>query len=115
MGAAMTPEGKLKKKVKEFLVSRGAVYVPVITGGMGRRGTADALVCYKGRFLAIECKATSKGKLTALQAKFGEEVEKAGGDYLLVYGDQDWEEYLRNILWCFDIGHKAKILREVFW
>lgn len=58
----MTPEGKVKKKVKEYLISIGAWYYMPVSNGMGRVGCPDILVCYKGNFIAIETKAPGKIK-----------------------------------------------------
>jgi len=58
----MTPEGKVKKKCKEYLKSIGAWYYMPVSNGMGRVGCPDILVCYKGRFLAFETKAPGKIK-----------------------------------------------------
>lgn len=63
---ASTPEAKVKKKVVEILKSVGAYYFYPVTGGFGMSGVPDIICCYKGRFIAIECKA-GKGKTTALQ------------------------------------------------
>ena len=67
---AMTPEGKVKKKVKEYLQSIGAWYYMPVSNGMGRVGCPDILVCYKGLFLAFETKAPGKIKnVTANQQR----------------------------------------------
>jgi hypothetical protein len=58
----MTPEGKVKKKVKEYLKSIGAWYYMPVSNGMGRAGCPDILVCYKGLFMAFETKAPGKIK-----------------------------------------------------
>lgn len=58
----MTPEGKVKKKVKEYLQSIGAWYYMPVSNGMGRSGCPDILVCYKGLFMAFETKAPGKIK-----------------------------------------------------
>ena len=65
---AMTPEGKVKKSVRQVLDRLGAYYVMPVTGGYGRQGAPDFLVCYRGKFYGIECKANG-GKTTALQDK----------------------------------------------
>tara|TARA_R110000796_G_scaffold43778_3_gene107369 strand:+ start:138 stop:446 length:309 start_codon:yes stop_codon:yes gene_type:complete len=59
---AMTPEGKVKKKVREYLQSIGAWYYMPVSNGMGRVGCPDILVCYKGLFMAFETKAPGKIK-----------------------------------------------------
>ena len=78
-----TPESKVKKRVKEILKNLGAYYVMPVTGGYGRSGAPDFLVCYKGRFIGIECKA-GKNKPTALQEKNLREIEDAGGSSLVI-------------------------------
>ena len=62
----MTPEGKVKKKCKEYLKSIGAWYYMPVSNGMGRVGCPDILVCYEGRFLAFETKAPGKIKNVTL-------------------------------------------------
>jgi hypothetical protein len=78
-----TPEVKVKQKVKAVLKNLGAYYVMPVTGGYGRSGAPDFLVCYKGRFIGIECKA-GKNKPTALQEKNLREIEDAGGSSLVI-------------------------------
>jgi len=63
----MTPERKVKTIVVDTLKKMGCYYCTPMTGGFGNSGVPDILVCYKGKFIGIECKA-GNGKLTALQA-----------------------------------------------
>lgn len=79
----MTPEAKVKAKVREVLKKSGAYYVMPVTGGYGKQGAPDFLVCYLGRFIGIECKA-GRGVPTALQAKNLNSIEDAGGYSLVV-------------------------------
>ena len=66
----MTPEGRVKKKVKEYLQSIGAWYYMPVSNGMGRVGCPDILVCYKGLFLVFETKAPGKiANVTANQQR----------------------------------------------
>ena len=62
----MTPEAKVKKKVKQILDDISCYHFSPQTGGYGKSGIPDIIACYKGRFIAIECKA-GKGQVTALQ------------------------------------------------
>lgn len=78
-----TPEVKVKNKVKAVLKNLGAYYVMPVTGGYGNSGAPDFLVCYKGRFIGIECKA-GRNKPTALQEKNLREIEDAGGSGLVI-------------------------------
>jgi len=75
---AMTPEGKVKKKVVEQLKALGCYYFFPATGGYGKSGVPDVVGCYNGRFFGIECKA-GKGKTTALQDKNLKEIGDARG------------------------------------
>lgn len=77
---AMTPEGKVKKKVKEYLQSIGAWYYMPVSNGMGRVGCPDILVCYKGLFMAFETKAPGKIKnVTPNQQREIDEIQRANG------------------------------------
>tara|TARA_B100000809_G_scaffold167848_1_gene165210 strand:- start:219 stop:515 length:297 start_codon:yes stop_codon:yes gene_type:complete len=82
---AMTPEGKVKKKVKEFLASVGAWYYMPVSNGMGRAGCPDILVCYRGSFLAFEIKAPGKvNNTTANQDREIAGINKAQGIAIVV-------------------------------
>jgi hypothetical protein len=74
----MTPEGKVKQRVKKELDELGAYYFMPATGGFGRSGIPDFIGCHKGVFFAIECKA-GKGIPTALQERELKNITKAGG------------------------------------
>lgn len=66
----MTPEGRVKAKIKRALDALGAdawYYMPVSTG-YGKHGVPDFLLCIKGRFMSIEAKANG-GQCTALQER----------------------------------------------
>jgi hypothetical protein len=82
----MTPEGKVKDKVKRLFKSMGVYYAMPATGGYGVSGVPDFLVCLKGRFIGVECKA-GKGKPTALQLKNLAEIEASGGISVIVNED----------------------------
>jgi Holliday junction resolvase len=73
-----TPESKVKKQVKEILKNLGAYYVMPVTSGYGNSGAPDFLVCIRGKFIGIECKA-GKGKVTALQQRNLDQIDLAGG------------------------------------
>ncbi len=76
-----TPEGKVKKEVKEFLDSLGEdcwYYCPVPMG-YGKRGVPDFIICYKGFFLAPETKRAKGGTSQVWQDDQQEAIRKAGG------------------------------------
>ena len=76
---AMTPEKKVKQRVVNLLKELDDVYYffPA-TCGYGRSGVPDIVVCYKGMFYGIECKAGSN-KATALQTRELENINAAEG------------------------------------
>jgi Holliday junction resolvase len=79
----MTPEAKVKASVTKILKEFGAYYFSPMTGGFGRSGVPDIIACYRGFFLAIECKA-GKNKPTALQEREMGKVNAAGGMAILI-------------------------------
>lgn len=79
----MTPEGKVKKRVRKVLDELNAYYVMPVTGGYGNSGAPDFLVCHKGKFFGIECKA-GDNKPTALQYKNLHHIQECGGVGLVV-------------------------------
>ena len=79
----MTPEAKVKKKVVDVLKKNNAYYFFPATGGYGRSGVPDIVCCYRGIFLAIECKAGSN-KPTALQQSEMQKISTAQGFVLVV-------------------------------
>jgi pantoate kinase len=74
----MTPEAKVKAKVKKVLNEMDAYYAMPIGDGFGNSGVPDFLVCYQGVFFGIECKAKGN-KPTALQLHHMMQIRKAGG------------------------------------
>ena len=92
---AMTPEGKVKAKVKKTLDMMGAYYFMPTTGGYGRSGIPDIIGCFCGVFFAIECKA-GKGKPTALQEREINRIRNGGGQAWLV--NEENVEQLHDLL-----------------
>ena len=80
---AMTPEAKVKKKIKETLDSMGAYFIQPIGTGFGSNGAPDIIACYKGFYIGIEAKA-GKGKTTALQEFNLTRIKAMGGLALVI-------------------------------
>jgi pantoate kinase len=91
----LTPEGKVKKRVKGILTQVGAYYAMPMGTGFGNSGVPDFLVCKQGLFYGIECKAGGN-KPTALQLKNLDDIRKAGGIALVI--DETNVETLRKEL-----------------
>ena len=78
---ALTPEGKVKQKIRKFLdtLPRCWHFAPV-SNGLGVAGIPDILCVINGRFVGIECKAPGKElNTTANQDRVIESINKAGG------------------------------------
>lgn len=93
----MTPEGKVKAEIREYLKSIGAYYVQPIGSGYGA-ASLDFFVCYRGRFIAIEAKRPG-GKPTPRQALIMQEVLEAGGYPLLVDDVDELKRFIERWHW----------------
>lgn len=82
---ALTPEGKVKRKVVEVLKGHGVWYFFPANNGFGMAGIPDIIAVVKGQFLGIEVKADKTKKPTALQVQCGAKIQKAGGWWTVVY------------------------------
>lgn len=91
----MTPEGKVKDKVKKVLKELKAYYVMPATGGYGASGAPDFIVCYDSMFYGIECKANGN-QPTALQLKHLSEIRDAGGKSFVI--DENNVGQLKDLL-----------------
>lgn len=88
----MTPEGKIKAKVKRAMERFGddAYRFMPVQNGMGAP-SLDFLYCIKGYFFAIETKAPGK-KLTRRQEVTAAVIARAGGHVFMVDGDESLTE-----------------------
>ena len=91
----MTPEAKVKAKLYKVLKEWGVYYFSPVTGGYGKSGVPDIICCYKGRFIAIECKA-GKNKPTPLQEAEMEKIRAAHGVAAVI--NEDNIDLLEQIL-----------------
>lgn len=78
----MTPEGRIKERLKKLLKAHGAYYHMPVQNGMGAP-SLDFVCCHRGRFFAIETKAGNK-KMAERQEHTASEMRKAGGLAFLV-------------------------------
>lgn len=79
----MTPEAKVKAKIKALLKEHNVYYAMPIGTGYGNAGVPDFLCCANGKFLAIEAKA-GKGSTTLLQEKNLRQISECGGTALVI-------------------------------
>jgi len=93
----MTPEAKVKKRVREMLDKLGIYHFSPPGMGLGRAGIPDIIACYNGHFVAIECKAGTN-KPTPLQERELNRIMNAGGEAFVVNEDNITELHER-LLW----------------
>ena len=93
----MTPEAKVKAKVRRMLDEMGIYYFFPPANGYGRAGIPDIIGCCLGRFIAIECKA-GKNTTTALQERELQRIADAGG-FTFIANEHNHDE-LRGHLLC---------------
>lgn len=82
-----TPEGKVKRKLDEWLDANmpGHWKVKPRGGPFGKAGCPDVLICWQGVFIAIEVKS-DVGEPSALQIMNLKMIQKAGGVAVLLRG-----------------------------
>jgi hypothetical protein len=90
---AATPEKRVKDKCVELIKNFNAYHFFPPANGMGRAGIPDIVVCFKGKFLGIECKAGAN-KTTALQERELAAIQRAGGSAMVIR--EDTLEFLRD-------------------
>ena len=113
--AKQTPEGKVKKKLLDFLKSLGGdcfYYMPV-QNGMGQTGIPDVMAIIKGVPFAFECKATPKQHPTVLQAYALDRIHKARGIAWVV--DSETVEYVVQHIERFVSMAKTMVLSDDDW
>ena len=81
----MTPEGKIKQRIKRLLDNYPHYRFMPVQMGMGQT-TLDFLICCNGRFCAIEAKAPGK-QPTDQQRQRIKEIRAAGGETFVIDGD----------------------------
>jgi Holliday junction resolvase len=89
-------EKNIENKIKTYLKSIGAYCVKYHGNKFSQVGVADLLVCYKGRFLAIEIK-NEIGKTSPLQEENILMVKKAGGISFVARSVEEVKEIIKDI------------------
>lgn len=80
----MTPEGKVKDKVKALLKKHNVYWHMPVQNGMGSP-SLDFICCANGLYLAIETKAPG-GKPTPRQVTTMHSIKEAGGTVMVIDG-----------------------------
>ena len=93
----MTPEGKVKKRVKAILDELKVYHFSPMQNGMGRAGIPDIVACHGGKFIGIECKA-GDNKPTALQERELNRILNAGGEAFVI-NEENIEQLREELIW----------------
>lgn len=83
----MKPEAKVKSEARKIIKAYAAYYLPIVMHSQMPTGTPDANSCYRGRYIAIEYKATAKSMPTPIQKRRLFEIRQAGGIALVINKD----------------------------
>jgi hypothetical protein len=89
---ADTPEGKVKKDIKKWLVEHGIWFFMPVPTGRGVVGIPDFICCWNGFFIAIEAKS-AKGRATPAQKGNLQDITRAGGIALVIRSVAELKEY----------------------
>lgn len=90
------PEKKVETQIKNYLDSLGAYYLKVHGSMYQPAGTPDILACVNGRFVAIEVKRPSGGRVSALQKSKLKQIEAAGGVAIVARSVEDVSAVFRK-------------------
>ncbi len=84
--------------IKRYLLTLGdAVFFWKEHGGpYGCAGIPDVICCYKGRFIGLECKLPG-GRLTELQKRAIEKINRAGGVACRVESIEDVKRVIERV------------------
>ena len=87
-------EAALIQKIRKYLATLPYCFFWKEHGGQyGTAGIPDIIVCYKGRFLALEAKV-GRNKPTKLQTATIDKIRQAGGTAAVVYSVEDVQTVL---------------------
>ena len=91
-------ERELVTVIKRYLASLGSdVFFWKEHGSVyGTNGVPDIICCYKGRFLGLECKLPG-GRLTKLQKRTIEKINRAGGVACRVESVEDVKRVIERV------------------
>jgi len=100
-------ESEVQARILEFLrAQENLVVIKVIVATTN--GIADILVCYQGRFIAIEVKRDKYTKPDPLQVEFLNDVIEAGGQAIVTDNINDVKLILE-----YDVFGRTKFQQEL--
>lgn len=93
---SVVKEATIVKNICNYLKKLDKCFFWKEHGGMyGTTGLPDIIICYKGKFLALEVKRPG-GKLTKLQEKTIKDIKAAGGKAYIVTSVEEVREIMEG-------------------
>ena len=90
-------EKNIERAIKSYLKTVDGLFFWKEHGGMySTVGIPDLIICYKGKFIALEVK-TPIGKATVMQVVQMQKIRKAGGLSKIVRSVNDVKEIIESI------------------
>lgn len=96
MRRKVTEETSIKMAIKQYLAIKGWYYFYFLQGLGSFPGICDIIAVKNGVTLFIEVK-TPKGKLSAHQKLFKENIERAGGVFVVARSVDDIISAIKNV------------------
>ncbi len=91
-------ESDLIKKIAEYLKTVPNLFFWKEHGGMyGTAGIPDIIICYKGKFIALECKV-GRNTPTVLQTQTIKQITKAGGLAMVISSVESVKSVINGIV-----------------
>ena len=95
-GETKMKEAQLIQNIRKYLTTLPECFFWKEHGGQyGTAGIPDIIVCYRGRFIALEAKV-GKNQPTRLQAATIDQIKRAGGIACVVRSVDEIKEILNN-------------------
>ena len=88
-------ENNFQTRVIKYIKQHGGYVLNVAGGTQIPRGTPDLIVCWRGRFLALELK-TDIGSLEELQKEKIANIRESGG-YAIRLREGEWESFKHEL------------------
>lgn len=93
IGSYVDSEKELENKIKSFLKKHQIYYVKT-HGNMYMKNVPDLLICYKGKFIAMELKRAKNFKISNGQKIVGAKIIESGGEFYIIHSFEDFVKYL---------------------
>lgn len=94
---SQTPEARFKEKLRKYLTRRGIFYSDIFQDGVhGKKGDPDIVACYRGCYIAFECKSAT-GSLKELQKLRRDQILASGGRHVKARNMEQVENILKEI------------------